>query len=232
MGLLQSIRVALSCLAANKLRSSLTMLGVIIGVASVIVMVSIIEGIRNQIVKEFESMGSRLVIVVFSPEEREKGEGRSHVEYLTIEDAEAIQRDCPLVEAVSPELTMSDRTFEAEGETYKGQVVGGLAEFFNIHCVALKSGRYFTKYECDNWSKVCVVGATIAEKLWPKKDPLGKTLRVHGIEFTVVGVAKRKGRSMGEDPDLAGGRHRHHEHHAGIGDRANTRDWSAQSRRS
>ena len=93
MGFLQSLRVAFSCLAANKLRSALTMIGVIIGVASVIVMVSIIEGMRDQVVKEFEQMGSRLVVVMFTPEERERGEGWSHVEFMTIDDAEAIRRE-------------------------------------------------------------------------------------------------------------------------------------------
>ena len=112
MGFFQSLRVALACLAANKLRSVLTMLGVIIGVASVITMVSIIEGARNQVVKQFEEMGSRLIVIFFSPEDRKKGEGRSHVEHLTIDDAEAIRRECALVSDVSPELPMGDTEFE------------------------------------------------------------------------------------------------------------------------
>ncbi|MBE9566435.1 MAG: ABC transporter permease, partial [Proteobacteria bacterium] len=109
MGFLQSLRIALSCLAANKLRSVLTMLGVIIGVASVIAMVAIIEGARYQVLKEFEAMGSRLILVVFSPQDRERGGGQGAGEWLTLEDAEAMLSECSLVSDVSPELTMYDR---------------------------------------------------------------------------------------------------------------------------
>src|SRR5512146_1286413 len=88
-GFFQSLRIALGCLAANKLRSALTMLGVIIGVTSVVTMVSVIGGARDEVVKEFEGLGSRLVIIFFSPEERKKGEGKSHTEFLTNDDADA-----------------------------------------------------------------------------------------------------------------------------------------------
>jgi putative ABC transport system permease protein len=201
MGFLQSLRVALSCLAANKLRSVLTMVGVIIGVASVIAMVSIIEGIREQVVKEFEQMGSRLVMVVFTPEEREKGEGWSHVEFMTIEDAEAIRRECPLVTAVSPEYAMQDRKLESAGAEYTCEVVAGDEYYAKLHNVKLASGRFYSEQDCETYQKVCIVGATVAEKLWPEEDPIGQTVRIHEISFTVIGVAKKIGRRMGEDPD-------------------------------
>jgi len=201
MGFLQSLRVAFACLAANKLRSVLTMLGVIIGVASVIAMVSIIEGIREQVVKEFEQMGSRLVVVVFSPEDREKGEGKSHIEFMTIEDAEAIRRECPLVTRVSPEYTMSGRKLESAGAEYTCEVVAGDQHYAELHSVELASGRFYSGQDCETYQKVCIVGATVSEKLWPEEDPIGQTVRIHGISFTVIGVAKRIGRRMGEDPD-------------------------------
>jgi len=200
MGFLQSLRVAFGCLAANKLRSALTMLGVIIGVASVIAMVSIIEGAREKVVKQFEEMGSRLVFVFFSPEERKKGEGRSHLEYLTTEDAEAIRRECPLVTHVSPELPM-DATFEVGGEEFSGRLVGCQPEFARLHNTELEGGHFFSQQDYDTWNKVCVIGATAREKLWPDTDPIGQTVRARGVEFTVIGVAKRRGRTMGEDPD-------------------------------
>ncbi len=201
MGLLQSIRVALSCLAANKLRSALTMLGVIIGVASVIVMVSIIEGARHQVVKEFEEMGSRLIIIFFSPEEREKGEGQSHIEFLTVKDAEAIRRECDLVTEVSPELPMEQTEFEVGGEKVKGTLLGCQPEFERLHNVEVAEGRFFGQAQYDSWAKVCVVGHAVAEKLWPGESAVGKTLQARGVTFTVVGVAKKRGRSSGEDPD-------------------------------
>ena len=201
MGLLQSIRVALSCLAANKLRSILTMLGVIIGVASVIVMVSIIEGARYQVVKEFEEMGSRLIVVFFSPDKREKGEGQTHVEYLTVKDAEAIRRECPLVSEVSPELPMDDTLFEVGGEKVKGKLLGCQPEYARLHNTKLAEGRFFSREQYEEWGKVCVVGHAIADDLWPDESAVGKTLRARGVTFTVIGVAKKRGRTMGEDPD-------------------------------
>ena len=201
MGFLQSLRVALSCLAANKLRSALTMLGVMIGVAAVIAMVAFIEGARDQVVKEFEEMGSRLVIVFFSPEERKKGEGRSHIQFLTTDDAEAIRQGCPLVNEVSPELPMQDTQFEVGGESVKGRLVGCQTEFARLHNVKLAEGRFFTQEDYDSWNKVCVVGPKIAEKLWPNRSPLGRQLRAHGVDLLVIGLAADRGRAMGEDPD-------------------------------
>ncbi len=201
MGLLQSIRVALSCLAANKLRSVLTMLGVIIGVASVIVMVSIIEGARHQVVKEFEEMGSRLIVIFFSPDKRERGEGQTHIEYLTVKDAEAIRRECPLVSEISPELPMDDTLFEVGGEKVKGKLVGCQPEYARLHNTKLAQGRFFSREHYEEWGKVCVVGHAIAEDLWPDESAVGKTLRAHGVTFTVIGVAEKRGRTMGENPD-------------------------------
>ena len=200
-GFLQSLRIALECLTANKLRSALTMLGVIIGVASVIVMVSIVEGARAQVVKEFEEMGSRLVIVFFSADERKRGEGRSHLEYLDTDDAAAIRRECSLVTDVSPELPMGDTELEVAGEKFTGRLVGCQPEFARLHGVKLESGRFFSQRDYDSWNKVCVIGSEVAKELWPDKSPIGQDLRTKGVTFTVVGVAQRKGRSMGEDPD-------------------------------
>lgn len=200
-GLFQSLRIALECLTANKLRSALTMLGVIIGVASVIVMVSIVEGARDQVLKEFEGMGSRLVIIFFSANERKRGEGRSHVEFLDTEDAAAIRRECSLVTDVSPELPMNQTDLEVGGEKLEGSLIGCQPEFARLHGIALDSGRFFSRGDYDSWSKVCVVGAEVAKKLWPKQNPLGQDLRAKGVAFTVIGVTKPKGRSMGEDPD-------------------------------
>jgi len=201
MAFFQSLRIALSCLAANKLRSILTMLGVLIGVASVIVMVSIIEGARAQVVKEFEQMGSRLVIIFFSPEERKKGEGRSHVEFLTIDDAAAIRRECSLVTDVSPEMPMNDTEFEVAGETFKGSLIGGQPEFSRVHNVKTEAGRFFSQQDYDSYAKVCVIGSKVRDKLWPDENPIGQSLHARGVTFTVIGLAERRGRGMGSDPD-------------------------------
>jgi putative ABC transport system permease protein len=201
MGFFQSLRVALSCLAANKLRSVLTMLGVIIGVGSLITMVAFIEGLRYQVVKEFEEMGSRLIIIFFSPEERKKGEGVSHIEFLTTDDAEAIRRECSLVTNVSPEMPMDNTEFEAAGEKSQGSLVGCQPQSAQLHNLKLEAGRFFSQEDYDTWNKVCVVGSTVKKELWPDEDPIGQTLRAHGVTFTVIGLVERRGRAMGQDPD-------------------------------
>lgn len=144
MGFLQSLQIALSCLAANKLRSALTMLGVIIGVASVVAMVSIVAGARQNVVQEFEQMGSRLIIIFVSPDERKKGEGWSRVDFLTVKDAEAIREECPLVDVVSPELPLENTTFEAGGEQVTGKLLGSQPESARLHNLKLQSGRFFS----------------------------------------------------------------------------------------
>ena len=201
IGFWQSLRIALECLAANKLRSVLTMLGVIIGVASVIVMVSIVEGARSQVIKQLEGMGSRLIIIFFSADERRRGEGKSHIEFLDTDDAAAIRRECPLVEGVSPELPMNDTEFEVAGEKFTGRLIGAQPEYAQIHDLSMSAGRFFTQQDYDAWNKVCIIGEKIKERLWPDQDPLGQQLYSRGVTFTVIGVAAHKGRSFDEDPD-------------------------------
>ncbi len=201
MGFFQSLRVALSCLAANKLRSVLTMLGVIIGVASVVAMVSIVAGARHQVVQQFEEMGARLIMIFVSPDERKKGEGWSHVEFLTVRDAEAIREECPLVDEVSPEMPMENIVFEAGGEEVTGKLVGCQPESARLHNLKLQSGRFFSQEDYDDWRKVCVIGPDVKERLWPDEKAEGRTLRASGVTFTVIGVTQSKGRSMMGDPD-------------------------------
>jgi ABC-type lipoprotein release transport system permease subunit len=108
---LESLKVALSCLWANKLRSVLTMLGVIFGVGSVIVMVAIVEGARVEVMRQFEQLGSRLIIVFFSPEREEREQ--ITVSGLKLEDAEAIREECSLIKAVSPETPAARKCVRA-----------------------------------------------------------------------------------------------------------------------
>ncbi len=136
-----------------------------------------------------------------SPEERKKGEGASHIEFLSNDDADAIRRECSLVTEVSPELPMNDTTLEVGGEEFKANLIGCQPEYARLHSVKLEEGRFFSQADYDSWNKVCVIGPTIKEKLWPNESPLGKTLHARGVDLVVIGLAKKKGRAMGEDPD-------------------------------
>jgi putative ABC transport system permease protein len=146
-------------------------------------------------------MGSRLIIIFFSPEDRKKGEGLSHIEFLTTDDAEAIRRECSLVTNVSPELPMENTEFEVAGEKFQGRLVGCQPQFARLHNLKLEAGRFFSQEDYDSWNKVCVVGATAKKELWPDEDPIGQSVRSRGVTFTVIGVAERRGRSMGQEPD-------------------------------
>src|SRR4051812_49443276 len=110
MSLLRCLQTALANLSGNKLRSALTMLGVIIGVGAVIVMVSIVEGARAQIVHEFERLGSQLILVVYQPERRERQQSTHRLDGLTMDDLRAIQEQCDLVARLSPELPTGEGT--------------------------------------------------------------------------------------------------------------------------
>jgi putative ABC transport system permease protein len=164
-------------------------------------MVSIIEGARHEVVKEFEDMGSRLIIIFMSPDERKKGEGWSHVEFLTVKDAEAIREECPLVDEISPELPLENTVFEAGGEKVTGKLVGCQPGSARLHNLKLQSGRFFSHKEYDDWRKVCVIGPDVKKRLWPDETAEGRTLRASGVTFTVIGVTQSKGRSMGQDVD-------------------------------
>src|SRR5688572_2491206 len=108
MSFLRCLQTALGNLSSNKLRSALTMLGVIIGVGAVIVMVSIVEGARYQIVREFERLGSQLILIVYAPERREREETTHRLPGLTMDDLRAIQAECDLVGRLSPELPIGE----------------------------------------------------------------------------------------------------------------------------
>jgi|YNPNPStandDraft_1061719.scaffolds.fasta_scaffold16175_2 putative ABC transport system permease protein len=200
MKLIQCFLVALASLRANKLRSFLTMLGVIIGVGSVIVMVSLVEGARHQVVKEFEELGSNLIFVVYAPEQRESGRRRGVFEGLTLEDAEAIKRDCPLVAKVSPEMRFNAKV--RHGKKEREVPVMGVGEDVNdVINVRVARGRPIDRMDVRNWRRVCVLGQKVVDALFEQEDPIGQEVRLWNVRLRVIGVLAKKGRSLGEDRD-------------------------------
>ncbi|HEY3283304.1 MAG TPA: ABC transporter permease [Armatimonadota bacterium] len=193
--------VAFAALRANKLRSVLTMLGVIIGVTSVIVMTSIVDGIKGNVMKEFEGLGSSLIIVFFDPTRQEREAGLK-IDHLTLEDSDNILAECPLVKRVSPEISM-DGKLKAEGEDYSGRVVGVVPAYEQARAVTLASGRFVEEEDQSAWAKVAVLGDDVAYMLFRSRgmDPVGRDVMVSGVQFTVIGVLKAKGRGLGEDYD-------------------------------
>jgi putative ABC transport system permease protein len=203
MNLFRSLQTALANLRANKLRSALTMLGVIIGVSAVIIMVSLVEGVRAKIVAEFERLGSKLFIIVYQPNREERKQiSAQTVEGLTMEDVRAIQTECSLVQNLSAELpTGNDYTARYRDRETTVSANGVQPDYLHLRDLHVAKGRFLTDEDIANWGKVCVIGSKVREDLFPNEDPVGQDITIQGVSVTVVGVLESKGRAGGQDQD-------------------------------
>lgn len=196
-------KIAWGALMRNKFRAFLTMLGIIIGVASVIAMLSIGQGSKKSIQDQMSSMGSNLVFVV--PGSQQRGGammGNSNTQTLTLDDAEAIRKECPDVSAVSPEVRSSGQVVFGS-KNWPTSIYGSDIDYLSIKKIDVKSGRMFTEKEIRSIAKVCLVGETVIENLFGKDaDPIGQTIRFKNIPFKIIGVLSEKGdNSFGQDQD-------------------------------
>ena len=202
MRLFATLRLALRALRRNKLRTVLTMLGIIIGVGSVITAVSITTGATKQVEDRVASLGQN-VVTVFSGSFTGGGMrgGWGSAPTLTIEDAEAIKNGVPNVVAVSPEVR--DRMqVQANGLNWRPGVTGEGPDYPQIRSWGIASGSMFTEQDVRSVAKVCVIGKTVVDQLFLDGDPVGQTLRVRDIPFKVVGVFESKGFNLfGQDQD-------------------------------
>jgi putative ABC transport system permease protein len=202
MFLLVNLGTALSNLRANKLRSVLTMLGVIIGVGAVIIMVSLVEGLRTSVIREFERLGSQLIIIVYQPNMEDRRREAQRIVGLTMDDVRAIEAECTLIKSLSAELpTGNEVNVRYRDRETKVSPVGVQPDYTYLRNVSVARGRFLTQADQENWSKVCVVGAKIQKELFPEEDPLGKDIEVQGVSVTIVGVLEPKGRTGGQDAD-------------------------------
>jgi putative ABC transport system permease protein len=202
MRLLATLKIALRALRRNKLRTVLTMLGMIIGVAAVIAMVSIGNGAKSQVEAQIASLGEN-VILIFSGSVTRSGvhTGWGSAGTLTVEDAEAIQRELPAVTAISPEVRSSGQ-IAAGSENWFTQIMGESPDYFTIRRWPVVQGASFSEQDVRGAAKVAVIGKTVADQLYPGEDPLGKILRVRNTPFIIAGVLKAKGVNMfGQDQD-------------------------------
>ena len=197
-----TVSVAFRALRRNKLRSVLTALGIIIGVAAVIAMVGIGNGAKAQVEAQIASLGQN-VILVFSGSTTSSGirTGWGSAGTLKVEDAEAIRREVSDVVAVSEEVRSS--TQEAAGnQNWLTQVLGESADYLDIRQWQLADGASFTPQDVRSANKVCVIGRTTATQVFGNDDPVGQVLRVKNVPFVVTGVLTPKGLSaLGSDQD-------------------------------
>src|SRR2546421_566912 len=182
MGLLRSLQTALGNLRANKLRSALTMLGVIIGVSAVIIMVSIVEGARSKVVAEFERLGSSLIIIVYAPEREESRKDTRRIKGMTMDDVRAIREQCDLVQSISAELpTGGDENAHYRDRETQVRPSGVQPDYSRIRNVSVARGRFISDEDIRDWSKVVVIGDKVREQLFRDEDPIGKNIEVRDV---------------------------------------------------
>ena len=202
MNILNLFKVSLKAVANNKMRSFLSMLGIIIGVAAVIIMMAIGQGSKESIRKELSTMGTNLLTI--RPGADMRGGVRqdpSAMQTLKMADYERIMREKKFVTKVSPEVTASGQAIYGNNNT-NTSMYGESVDYLDIKQWDVEEGECFTEEDIKKAAKVCVVGATIVKELFNGHDPVGKTIRFKSIPMRVVGVLKSKGyNSWGMDQD-------------------------------
>jgi putative ABC transport system permease protein len=194
MNLWENVLVALQGLAANKLRSLLTMLGIIIGVLAVILGTAIGQGSRQQVLERIQSLGSNAITVF--PGQSQQGAvrgGAGSRQTLKMDDVEAISKNSPSVIAVAPQIQRSAQVKYGNQNT-STNIVCTTPEFLAIRGFRIQSGEMFSAGDVRGRRKVCVVGKTTATNLFGDSSPIGKSLRVQGINFRIVACSHSKAR--------------------------------------
>lgn len=196
-------RIAIRALIRNKLRAFLTMLGIIIGVASVIAMLAIGEGSKQKIRGQISSMGTNMVMIM--PNFQRRGGvslGSSSSMALKYTDVVALRTEATDISSVSPEVRASGQVIYSNQNT-QTTIYGVSEEYLSIKKLEIISGRFFNANELKNMSKVCVLGQTVVENLFGvNADPVGLSIRIKNLPFLIIGTLKDKGESgMGQDED-------------------------------
>lgn len=188
--------VALRALQRNTLRTLLTALGIIIGVAAVIIMVGLGQGASSEVEEQVTRLGQNVILIF--PGERSLGGvsiGGGSANTLTVDDARALRDEIPEVVAASPEVR-SQTSAVYGNQNWQTRVYGQSADYLQIRQWPIESGRMFTEEDVERVSLVAVVGQTIVEELFEGADPIGETIRVRGLPLTVIGVLSMKGMSL------------------------------------
>ena len=202
MNFTQTLKIALRALRTNKMRSFLTMLGIIIGIAAVIAMMAVGSGASYVISQQIASIGSNIILVLpgsTTSGGMRSGMGGAHT--LTSDDVKAIMNECPSVETAAPVIRSSGPAVYGN-MNWTTVIVGTTPEMFDIREWGVASGRSIGQQDVDSAAKVCLLGQTVAENLFGSADPVGKIIRLKKVPFTVIGILERKGQSpQGQDQD-------------------------------
>ncbi len=200
MSILESLTNALSALLANKLRSMLTMLGVIIGVGAIITTTSIGEGAKADVTERIQTLGAN-ILAVRPGQSRFRGRGSADARRsLTVADMEALQERGETFGYVTPEVS-SRAQVKYQNKNTNTTIVGTSPEYLVTANFTVEKGRFFTESHIRYRERVCVLGKTVADTLFEQMEPVGQTVKIKNVGFHVLGVMKEKGASGWRNPD-------------------------------
>jgi putative ABC transport system permease protein len=202
MDFMNTFRLALRALARNKMRSALTMLGIIIGVGAVIAVVSIGQGAQYLVQQGIQAMGTNAVFIA-AGSNRAGGvrQGYGGVKTLTVDDMNAILREIPLIKQAAPALTSRQQVVYGN-QNWNTSITGTASNYFDIRTWPVQAGSVFSNEEVDIAANVCVIGTTVEKILFGDENPVGKTIRIGNLPFRVDGVLESKGQNVtGQDQD-------------------------------
>jgi len=196
------IKVAFKSIIKNKMRTLLTMLGIIIGVGAVIVMVAIGKGAEQRIQNQIASMGTNLIMIFpGSMQSRGVRMGPDSGIQLTLDDVDRLKKNSTLIDAVSPVVRAGVQVIGGSGN-WNTSVYGGSEQYLEIRDWPLSSGENFSSSDIRAQNKICIVGQTIVKNLFADEDPVGQQLRLRNVPFKVIGVLKERGQNaFGMDQD-------------------------------
>ena len=203
MDILNLIRISAKALLRNKTRTALSMLGIVIGIAAVIAVVNLGEGLKQSTANQLSDMGTNLIMVMRANQRRGGiSMGSSNVESLTINDCELIAKNARNITMVSPVVNSGGQIVNGS-KNWSGTVYGGSPDYLEIRKYEIATGVNFTDDDVKKYAKVGLIGQTILEELFDDgEDPIGKTIRVGSMPFKVIGTLKEKGENgMGMDQD-------------------------------
>ncbi|MDX2255706.1 MAG: ABC transporter permease [Pseudanabaenaceae cyanobacterium bins.39] len=195
----ESFRMAGKTLAANRLRSTLTMLGIVIGNASVILMVGVGQGAQKYASQQFQSLGTDVIFIITGTDNARRNV-IAPPNRLVLADAEAIAEQVPTVRAVAPQINGSELAI-AGNNTKRATLIGTTDRYAIVRNAEVSSGRFLNVEDIKRNSRVITLGAAIAKELFPQGNPLGKLVRLRGTSYEVVGVMSEKGAFLGTNQD-------------------------------
>lgn len=199
MDILESIKMASTTLIANKLRSSLTMLGIIIGIASVIAMIGIGEGAQRLAAEQFESLGPNVLFITAGTQS-----SRRHTanlpKTLVLDDAEAIAVEVPSITSVAPQINARELVVYRNKSLNTG-LVGATPSFLSVRSFDVAKGRFLSDDDIKRDDRVVALGSELAQKLFRNQNPIGQQIRIKNVSFLVIGVMQAKGSFLGNNQD-------------------------------